>query len=560
MKSTRSLLWLFCLLIPFLTYAQKQAVSAPGSYSIKPKVEPPILSLVEGSLKFTDVNGNNAIDAQEECSIQFALKNSGFGDGLNITALIQIQGSTTGILIEKKMTLPKIPVNNTTQILIPLSSDMNTQNGNITIKISVTEPNGFDVQPFSLNIETRSFQAPEVRITDFAISGEGKLEALKPFTLQLMLQNTGQGCAENITTNITLPENILVLKGEASQTFKRLEPGESRTLEYSLIINARYTASSVPVTLSIREKQGKFAQNWNQAFELNQSMSSPGTVMIQAAAAEHKNIETASFKSDVDRDIPVSNKHYPNRYALIIGNEDYASRSGNLNKAINVDFAQQDARVFAQYMQSTFGVPVKNIKLLVNATTGEMQAGIAWLENNARAYGADVELYFYYSGHGLPDDADKIPYLIPVDISGEKPELGISLHGLYSKLSQNPAHKITVLLDACFSGGARNQELIARKGVRVQPKSGNIPGNIVVFSSSTGNQSSAVFREKQHGFFTYFLLKGIQSKGSTATYGSLFEWVQREVDIEVSRRGMLQQPQIQNNSELGESWKNWSIN
>jgi hypothetical protein len=39
------------------------------------------------------------------------------------------------------------------------------------------------------------------------------------------------------------------------------------------------------------------------------------------------------------------------RYAVVIGNEDYASRSGALSPEINVDFAENDARMVAQYLQ-----------------------------------------------------------------------------------------------------------------------------------------------------------------------------------------------------------------
>jgi uncharacterized caspase-like protein len=338
-----------------------------------------------------------------------------------------------------------------------------------------------------------------------------------------------------------------------------LEPGESRKLQYALIINARYNADSLPLSMKIQEKFGRYAEDWKQSFKLHQQIAAPRELVVQASAVETKTFETASFKSDVDRDIPVSVKKNPNRYALVIGNEDYASRNANLSKSINVDYAQNDAEVFAEYLKSAFGIPIENIKPMINATSGEMRSGLSWIENNARAYGASVELYFFYSGHGLPTDADRSPHLIPVDISGERPEQGIALKEVYEKLTQHPAQKITVVLDACFSGGARNEELIARKVVRVQPKPGAIPGNMVVLTSSNGNQSSAVFREKKHGYLTYYLLKGIQSQGTETTYGKLFEYTAREVDIEASRRGILQQPQIQYGPDISDSWKSWSI-
>jgi hypothetical protein len=365
--------------------------------------------------------------------------------------------------------------------------------------------------------------------------------------------------AENIQTQLTLPENVLALKGEVSQAIIQLAPGESRKLEYSLIINARFLQATLPLLLTLSEKHGRYAQNWQNAFQLHQPMSAPRDLVVQATALQTKSIETASFKSDVDLNIPVNPVKRPNRYALVIGNEDYASRNGSLNKSVNVDFAIQDAQVYAQYLQSTFGIPAQNIKLLTNATSGEMLSSISWIENNTRAYGAEAELYFFYSGHGLPDETNRNPYLIPVDIAGDRPELGIALNNLYEALTRYPSKKITVVLDACFSGGARNQELIARKGIRVQPKAGSIPENMVVLTSSSGNQSSAVFSEKQHGFLTYYLLKGIQTRGIIATYGPLLEWVQREVDVEAARRGIQQQPQILVNHTMGESWKEWRV-
>ena len=60
--------------------------------------------------------------------------------------------------------------------------------------------------------------------------------------------------------------------------------------------------------------------------------------------------------------------------------------------------------------------------------------------------------------------------MMPVDISGNNVTLGIRLSDLYAKLNEYPAKRVSVFLDACFSGGARNQGLIAMKGVRVRSK------------------------------------------------------------------------------------------
>lgn len=547
------------LLLVAVMHGQKKALSAPASISIKPKIEPPILTIVEGSLRFTDNDGNQAIDANELCHLEFSLKNSGFGDGLNLVARIQASGSTQGLRIDNRVNLVRVPKSGTTNYRIPIQADMNTAQGNVSVKVSIEEPNGFNPPEFALDIETRAFQSPMVKVADFSLSGDGILKPLAKFDLQVLVQNTGQGVAKDISTGLKLPENVMLLDGEEMQRISQLMPGETRNLNYSVIINSKYSLSTVPISMSIRESYGRYAESWNQSFAMNQQMAAPRKLVVEAQAQEKVNIEAASLKSDVDRNIPKTSKSNPNRLALIIGNEDYASRRTGLSVAVNVDYAENDAMVFAQYLEQSFGIEAGHIKLLRNATSGEMRGGLDWLSNLARATGAESELYFFYSGHGLPSDADQTPYLIPVDISGDRPEMGIALKEVYDQLSKFPAQKITVVLDACFSGGARNEELVAKKGVRVRPKQGAIPENMVVLTSSSGNQSSSVFQEKKHGFLTYFLLKGIQNMGPSAPYGALFEFARTEVDKETARQGKMQQPQILTPPTLENRWESWTV-
>ncbi|MDZ7604763.1 MAG: hypothetical protein U5K79_04065 [Cyclobacteriaceae bacterium] len=84
----------------------------------------------------------------------------------------------------------------------------------------------------------------------------------------------------------------------------------------------------------------------------------------------------------------------------------------------------------------------------------------------------------------------------------------MKLEDVFTKLSENPCERVTVFLDACFSGGARNQGLVAARGIRIKPKSPFVLGNLVVFSASFGGLSQRIhIRKKAHGIFTYYLLK-----------------------------------------------------
>ena len=52
---------------------------------------------------------------------------------------------------------------------------------------------------------------------------------------------------------------------------------------------------------------------------------------------------------------------------------------------------------------------------------------------------------------------------------------------MYKNLTKFPAIKISVFLDACFTGGSRNLGLVANRGVKIKPKDESLNGNIVVF-------------------------------------------------------------------------------
>jgi hypothetical protein len=234
-------------------------------------------------------------------------------------------------------------------------------------------------------------------------------------------------------------------------------------------------------------------------------------------------------QSDVDVNIPVTNIQNKKTFALIIGNEDYSSFQMDLNTDMDVEFASVDAKIFKKYVINTLGVPNENITLLVNATAGQMRQAVARLNAIARAYEGEAELIFYYAGHGLPKEGTDEPYLIPVDVSSSNLDYALKLEDVFNKLTEHETERVTVFLDACFSGGARNQGLVAARGVRIKPKSPFVLGNLVVFSASSEDQTAHPYHEKAHGIFTYYLLKGLQISNGEISFGELESFIRTNV-------------------------------
>ncbi len=190
--------------------------------------------------------------------------------------------------------------------------------------------------------------------------------------------------------------------------------------------------------------------------------------------------------------------------------EEYSKYQTGLTSEMNVTFARNDATIVADYVIKTLGFEESNVYLVTDATTGEMNQKLDLITKLAAKTGSDAEILFYYAGHGLPDENTKIPYLIPVDVNGSNLTSAIKLSDVYLKLSETRAKRITIFLDACFSGGGRESGLLAARSVKIKPAEELLTGNMVAFAASSLEQSAMPYKREKHGLFTYFLLKNIQ--------------------------------------------------
>tara|TARA_B100000767_G_scaffold5199_1_gene4928 strand:- start:583 stop:2373 length:1791 start_codon:yes stop_codon:yes gene_type:complete len=263
--------------------------------------------------------------------------------------------------------------------------------------------------------------------------------------------------------------------------------------------------------------------------------------------------------SEVDIDIPKNNK-VKNRYAIIIGNENYSSFQKTLEKEQDVPFAVNDANTFKKYALETLGVEEKNLFFLENATSGQMNQTIDLVTKIVSKLGNKAELIFYYAGHGFPDELTKEPYLIPVDVSSSYLNNAISLDELYEKFSKTGAKKVLAFVDACFSGGARENSLLASRGVKINPKMTDISNNLVVFSASSETQSALPYNEENHGMFTFYLLKKIKESKGRITLGELFDYVSEEVSLNSLKINQKEQdPNVIFSPKIENKWRSWEI-
>lgn len=527
------------------------------------RIIPPVLSLVPNTLTFTDDDGNKNIDAGEKAIIKFLFQNTGKGDAHNLIAKISNTNKVSGLTYTESILLGNLTAGKTQWVEIPIVAANTLTTGIAIFSIKIDESNGFGADQILIEINLREKTYPMMKIVDHTVTCDNSniIVKKKPFDMQVLVQNIGQGRADNVKLGLTLPANIICLSANENNELETIKSGEKKIIIFSLIVNELYNNSTIPVKLNLTESMGKYAEGKTIDINLNQAVS-PNKIVVQNdnSISETKTIQIATLTAEVDKNIPESNVKNDNAFALIIGNEDYSSHQQGLNTESNVEFARNDAKIFSDYCIKTLGIPTEHITYLPDATAGSMNQAIDKMNKLTKAYTGRAELIFYYSGHGLPDETTKDSYLIPVDVNGNDLKNAIKLSDVYRKLTEYTSAKVTVFLDACFSGGGRNQSLLTSRAIKINPKTELLNGNIVSFSACTGDQVSLPNKEKQHGMFTYYLLKKLQDTKGNISYKELSDYLKQQVSQQsILINNKEQIPQTNSGQTLNNTWENWKM-
>lgn len=280
----------------------------------------------------------------------------------------------------------------------------------------------------------------------------------------------------------------------------------------------------------------------------------PVTTGVPASSQVNVQDTEAPLLSDVDVNIPETGLVNKNTIVAVIANENY--KNANVQ---NVEFARNDGERFAEYCNKVLGVPSEQIRARYDATLSEIVSTVKYLKTRTGMNPDKLDVIVYYAGHGKPDfNSDRNScFLIPSDADGQDNDLCYSLDKLYAELDGMPARSVTVFLDACFSGVTRsggmidNARYVAKEVQDMKPQ-----GRKVVFSAATGNQAAHPYKEKGHGFFTYFLLKSLQETRGDITLGELAERLRENVSNKVfDVKNAVQTPTVQASDALGSGWK-----
>ena len=144
-----------------------------------------------------------------------------------------------------------------------------------------------------------------------------------------------------------------------------------------------------------------------------------GSIWAQVSAVSK---EPFNFDFSIQEPKQESNGEPKNEqtFAVIIANENYKSES-------QVIFAKNDGESLKKCCIQTLNMPEKNVHYITDATLNEIRREMNWLDKVAEAFEGELNIIFYYAGHGIPDEKSQSAYLLPVDGYGSDVESGYKI-------------------------------------------------------------------------------------------------------------------------------------
>ena len=201
----------------------------------------------------------------------------------------------------------------------------------------------------------------------------------------------------------------------------------------------------------------------------------------------------------------IEKKHNAEKRALIIGISKYSEEKLELN------YADNDAILFKDYLSKVEQIPDENISILINEDAVSINIFRAF-KNLLKTTQADDIIYIYFAGHGdvVDDFGEKEGFLLAADVNANQEyyaggviPLGLLNNKIINSLTQKGA-KVILILDACKSG------FLFEQGS--QKNLGTIQAmfeNSTKFLSCGPTELSYESGDLKHGYFTYYLVKGL---------------------------------------------------
>jgi hypothetical protein len=253
------------------------------------------------------------------------------------------------------------------------------------------------------------------------------------------------------------------------------------------------------------------------------------------------------------------------QWAVIIGVGGYESTA-----VPKLRYPVADADAVYQTLIASGGFKKENILLLTDKTERKPTLrNIKWALGTflARSAHKDDLVVIYFAGHGASEvdqrgiERDGLSkYLVPVDADPDDLySTALPMDEMQNVLARIEAERITVFLDACYSGAAGGRTFASTKTRTVNvddiflERLTRSKGRAIV-TASRPSELSVELPELGHGLFTYYLVRGLQgyadlNRDGIVSLQELYEYLTQEVSRKSRAVGGNQHPMLKGELE-----------
>ena len=497
-------------------------------------LDPP--HFVVENMVLNEPSGNGIIDAKESGYLQFSILNDGQSPAHQVVASVTSKDPDRFLTVGEPFTLDTIEAGRIKFARIEIQGMLQVLSGehDFELQLQSREEIGLD-QPYFFQVETKSMVPPKMIIGDFAVSNEFGTHYIpknEKVNLTLRVQNVGEGSTESVSINVIKNRTYTMPNFTGKISLPAFEPGDYTDIEIPVMTAEENFAIEV-------ELKDYLARISKQRIDLEtmRNYRPPEALVVQDLGVE--NIEyypDEIGEIDVDRRIPLGRKN-PNGIAVIIGTQDYDdSQYGNL------EHADRDRDVVRKYFSQAFGLsdfqmlPSKTwqmdggptgdeFRLIFDPYQGDLRKRIISAERYSDM--EEINIFIYYRGYG--EWVKGRPLLIPKDAKYDRHITKYPLEELVSNLSRlsvlGSIKTITLFLDITYLNYEDSAELMWDFP--------DLPDKICILSASSNGETSQIYEDKKHSFFTYTLLKGLAGAAddgnSFIDLGEITEYVYKTV-------------------------------
>ena len=193
----------------------------------------------------------------------------------------------------------------------------------------------------------------------------------------------------------------------------------------------------------------------------------------------------------------------------------------NYHHVQKLDYARNDASAFADYLRTNLDIQADHLFELYDgqATNRNIQS-LLGTQIKSKA-GREDTVIIFFAGHGAPEesetslDGDGIEkYILPCDANtSDLYTTAIPMDEIARIFRRIKAERVILLADCCYSGQTGGRTILSKTRANISDafldRLSRGKGRIIITASSA-SEVSKESDDLKHGYFTYYLLKGLK--------------------------------------------------